>query len=489
MNTSSVGLQDYAGLRGFGGPEDIAEIAELRKAISAGSDINSPGAVPGSGFALRPESLEATLKVTTFNMDDAVLWQNVTKLPAFNTIEEHNRLESYGAGVAAFVGEGDLPEADDATYTRNYTAMKYLGTTRAVTWQASIVRPAHGPIVAQETVNGTAWIIRQLERALMFGDSTKVPVQFDGLERIISTGAPNPALNVFDLRGRPLSEDVVNDGALVLKSEPNYGRGTDLYMADGAFGDLAKQFYPMQRLPIQPQGGWANGMVGLNIKGMWSQFGPIAFNPSTFIQFGPLASASATGVAGKVASAPTESVAPAAGALGGGETSYFAATDAGDYRYRVAAFNRYGRSASVAMTGPVTVAANQKVTMTVADGAVAGTAFELYRSDVNGAAGTERLCFTAARTGATTVLTDFNRYLPGMSKAFLLQNNLDFWAFKQLSPFTKIPLATIDASIRWMQLIAGAPQVYAPGRGLLFINVGRAPASAGLNNAALNSLY
>lgn len=486
MNTSFVGLQDYAGLRGFGGPDDMAE---LRKALTAGSDINSPGAVPGSGFALRPESLEATLKVTTYSMDDAVLWQNVTKLPAFNTIEEHNRLESYGAGVAAFVGEGDLPEADDATYTRNYTAVKYMGTTRAVSWQASLVKPAHGNLVAQETVNGTVWIIRQLERALLFGDAAKIPVQFDGMEKAVTSGAPSPTLNTVDLRGRPMSEDAINDACLIVKSEPNYGRATDLILPDGAFSDLAKQFYPMQRLPIQPQGGWANGMVGLNIQGMWSQFGPIKFNASTFMQFGPAAPSSSTGVAGKVAAAPTESVAPAAGALGGGETSYFGAGDAGDYRYKVAALNRYGRSTSVTMTGPVTVAANQKVTMTVADGAVPGTCFELYRTEKDGAAGTERLCFTTARTGATTVLTDFNSYLPGMAKAVLWQNNLDFWAFKQLSPFTKIPLATIDASIRWMQMLAGAPQFYAPGRAVVFKNVGRAPGSAGVNNAQLNSLY
>ena len=47
-------------------------------------------------------------------------------------------------------------------------------------------------------------------------------------------------------------------------------------------------------------------------------------------------------------------------------------------------------------------------------------------------------------------------------------------AFKQLAPMIKIPLATVDPSIRWMQLIYGTPQVYTPGRNVIFRNIGRA---------------
>jgi len=39
------------------------EGAEMAKALTAGSDINSPGAVAGNGFPLRPESLDGTLNV------------------------------------------------------------------------------------------------------------------------------------------------------------------------------------------------------------------------------------------------------------------------------------------------------------------------------------------------------------------------------------------------------------------------------------------
>jgi len=38
------------------------EVAALKKALSAGQDINAPAVAPGVGFPLRTESLESTLK-------------------------------------------------------------------------------------------------------------------------------------------------------------------------------------------------------------------------------------------------------------------------------------------------------------------------------------------------------------------------------------------------------------------------------------------
>ncbi|MCU0912943.1 MAG: hypothetical protein MUC88_00095 [Planctomycetes bacterium] len=479
----NVSWRDYAGVEGYGVPSPD-DLADLRKALTAGQSINNPGVSAGEGFPLRIESLENTLKVVTYRMDDVRLWQSVTKLPAFNTVEEHNRLREYGSGVAAFIDEGDLPESDDSTYSREYSVVKYMGVTRSVSHVMSLIRPAHGNVIAQETVNGTAWLLRQVERALFFGDSTMIPQQWDGLVKQITAGAPNPTLNVIDMRGRPLSEDALNDGCLIVKTEPNYGRATDLYLADGAFSDLAKGFYPAERIPLNPAG-WQNGMVGLNIQGFYSQFGPIKFSPDTFIQFGPVAPSTAAGPSGKRPSTPTESVAPTEVSLGGGETSYWVASDSGDYYYKVCAINRYGRSAAVAMTGPCTVSSGKKVTMTVADGSDAGTAFELYRSTKDGLATTCKLAKTTARSGATTVLTDWNAELPGTSKAVLIQQNLEFFSFKQLAPFLKIPLATISTAIRWMQLIYGTPVVYAPGRAVIYKNVGRASGSAGLDNSRL----
>jgi hypothetical protein len=331
--------------------------------------------------------------------------------------------------------------------------------------------PAHGPVVAQETVNGTAWLLKQVEKSLFFGDSSLVSVQWDGLDALITAGAP--AANIIDLRGQPLSEDNLNDAGLTVKTAPNYGRPTDLYLADGAYSDLAKSFYPAERYNIPP-GGWTDGMAGLQIRGFHSMVGPIMFNPDVFIEFGAVATA-AIGDAAKRPATPTEDVAPAAAGTG----SQFTAADAGDYNYKVVAINRYGKSAALDMTGPVTVAAGESVTMSIGDGSPVATAYEVYRTAAGGALATAKLAFTTAWTADPTVITDSNAYLPGMSTAFLIQQNVEFFSFKQLAPFVKIPLATVDTSIRWMQLLYGAPTVYAPGKSVLFRNVGRSVGSVG----------
>jgi hypothetical protein len=135
-----VSWRDYEGLSGFGAAS-ASDVQDLRKALSAGQDVNAPAVAAGEGFPLRIESLERTLKVVTYRMDDVRLWRNITKLPAYNTVEEYNRLRSYGSGEGtAFISEGDLPETDDSTYSREFTIIKYLGTTRSVTHVMSLVR-------------------------------------------------------------------------------------------------------------------------------------------------------------------------------------------------------------------------------------------------------------------------------------------------------------------------------------------------------------
>ena len=218
-----VSWKDYDGVEGFG-IASMNDVNDLNKALEAGQEINAPAsAVPGDGFALRVESLESTLKVTTCKMQHIKFWKSIPKLAAFNTVEEHNQIESYGVNPdAGFISEGDLPESDDSTFERKYAIIKYLGTTRKVSHVMSLVKPAHGNVIAQETVNGTMHLLMMLERALYYGDSSLNPLQFDGFEKLLTDNSP--AANLIDLRGQPLSEDILTDACLTAQDAPNYGQ-------------------------------------------------------------------------------------------------------------------------------------------------------------------------------------------------------------------------------------------------------------------------
>ncbi len=467
-----ISWKDYDGVDGFGQVSE-SDLMDINKSLKAGQSINAPGsAVAGDGFAMRVESLERTLKNTTFKMEHLKLWKAVPKLAAYNTVEEYNQIQSYGENPdAGWIDEGDLPESDDSTYQRKYSVVKYLGTTRKVTHVMSLVKPAHGNQIALETINGTMHLLRIMERALFYGDSSLNALQFDGYEKLLTDNAP--ATNIIDLRGKPLSEDNLTDGALTVQDAPNYGTPTHLYLNPKVKADLVKSFFPKERHDTFSKP--SNGMIGLDIAGFTSPAGDVKFESDVFITDGGGPTA-ATGDASKRPGTPTITT---AATTPSDAASKFVSTDAGDYIYKVQAVNRYGRSAAVAVdASAITIAAGDKMTFGVTP-AVSSTpvsSYELFRTKKSGLAGTERLILRVVNSAADAELTinDFNANLPGCSSAFLFQMNLEAMSFKQLAPMVKIPLGTIDTSIRWAQLIYGVPVIYTPGKHVLYKNVGRA---------------
>ncbi|GAG46388.1 unnamed protein product, partial [marine sediment metagenome] len=89
------------------------------------------------------------------------------------------------------------------------------------------------------------------------------------------------------------------------------------------------------------------------------------------------------------------------------------------------------------------------------------------------------LMVRVARTAASQVVTDANADLPGTSKGFVLMQNQRSFAWSQLLPMTRIPLAAIDTSIRWSQVLYGAIKLYLPPKNIVVKNIGRAPGSLG----------
>ncbi len=463
-----ISAQDYRDYSGYGSSAGD-EIADLRKALVAGNDVNDPGVAPGVGFPLRVESLEGTMKNLTYEMDEIKLFKTIPKIPATNTVEEFNRLLSYGQGGSTrfnlgFMGEGDLPEEEDSTYERVTMLIKYLGVTGRVTHVANTIRASTGNVIAMETMNKTMDLLKNNENALFFGDSTLIPEQFDGLQKLITDGAPN---NVIDLRGAPLSENALND--MLLRIRQNFGTATDAYFATGAFADLAKQVYERQRFAYSP----APGVLGATVTAFQGQHGRINLHDHVFIQEGPLSPTNGLGKTDKRPNLPSIIVAPAAAA---NPLSQFVVADAGMYIYQVVAGNRFGLSAPVT-SAAVAVVAGDQVTFTIQDNGQNPTYYEIYRSEVGGAANTARLMIRIPRTAATQVVTDNNADIPGTSTGFVLMQNQRSFSWAQLLPMTRIPLAAVDTSIRWAQVLYGGVKMYTPAKNIVVKNVGRAAGS------------
>lgn len=340
-----VSMQDYADFgQGFGSAS-ASDVAELNKALKTGAYAQANGvAGQTNGAALQVESLENSLKVLTYGDQHVKFWKKIAKTPAYSTVEEYNQLTSYGSNSGGFVPEGVLPETDDSEYRRQASFVKFLGTTREVSHPMTLVRSAHGDVIARENQNGILWLMKQLEHGLFWGNSKlaapgKEGVQFDGLNQMIA------AENEYDCAGQELKDTDINFGAQMIIE--NYGTPTDLYLPFETLADFSNEYFPKERVIMPTQN--AGYQAGLVVNKFQTHGGAVDFNPDLFLQKTKPLSSSGTGGT----KAPTAPGSVAVAVSSDTTDAEFGKSGAGTYSYSVTACNRFGESVPTACAADV----------------------------------------------------------------------------------------------------------------------------------------
>ena len=464
---------------GFG-VSSYGELDELRKALSIGyTDPPDSSDTPGIGDPLRVESLEATLKVLTYQMSNLRLWQAIPKSPAFSTVEEYNQLVDYGQDTGGFVAGGVAPQTEDSTYRRQTEQVKYRGTTRIVQHPALVVRSVPGDLIAQETQNGVIWLLRKANIGLYESDADVVPESWNSVTKQIDsyavTGAGDIATSgdfstrVIDLRGQPLTQDAIEDAAERIMNS-GFGQASMLFSNPKVFSDFSKTFHTFQRFSVPPA---SPGVVGTPVTGYQTMSGQISFQPDVFSRKTPTTLDAAAASGGTIAADAAATVAATNGAA---DSSKFTGTSE-QYSYMVRGISAGGETATVADATELTgVDSGETVTVTITAGTTSPDGWLVYRSLAGGAVtDTHYLIGSIADSGAaTTVFVDRNFILPNTYKALMLDMSNQSLTFRQLMPMLRMPLATIAPSIRWMQLLYGTPVVFAPGKNVVVVNIGDA---------------
>lgn len=479
----------------FGGGTTVEELENINKALAAGSITgrDTTNLTTASGSPLKVESLEKTLKVLTHSEKDVVLWKNMPKSPAFNTVEEYNQLTSYGQERGGFNNEGEAPVEEDSTYVRRAQLVKFLGVTKSVTHPMTLVNTMIGSAIEREAKNGTLWILRKLDKAMYTGDSSIIPQEFNGL---LTQHAQNDAFQtldqymnsevVIDLRGDSLKEKYIEDATNAIVE--NFGFGTEMYAPPKVLSDFVKNFYGNKFIQPNTQA-LTNGVMGQAVKSFESQFGNIGLNYDIFFNKPGTKAYNAQSTATNAPAAPTADVSnPATPVAATVAQTKWAAGDAGSYIYAVTAINRYGESAMTILNStPAAVVTNGAIDLlfTQSDNAFAASGFVIYRSNkgaASAATGTFSPLFTIGRAqltagydgGAAGYVRDLNRWLPGCNQAFMVQQDTEVIEFKQLAPLMKMDLAITSPAYRFMVLLYGTPFLYAPKKLVRFINIGAA---------------
>jgi len=470
MNGQGFGavVNDFTG-------HDQEQLEELNKALTLDHEYADtlPGAMTG-GVVHTYESLDKTLRLVTFEMKNLKFWPDVPKDQAYNTVEEFDVQNAYGNNASPFFVMGQAPVEKDAGYSRHVAKVKYVGTQRQVHHNLTLVRAAHGPVVAREIKNGTMFILGQQERWLFEGAESKNALEYDGIDNQIVSGDTNVKFQsqefvgygatdsiVLDLRGDVLDEDRMEDLALIVMN--NFGFPTDMYLDTKAHSDFSKSFFPKQR--IAAPGTQVRG--GITVPDFQSSAG--VFNLKSNVFRRPRRGYLTVANHASAPVAPTFSIAPAAAP---DAASQFVAGDNGNYYYVASSFNEYGESAGVA-SAIVAVAIGDKVTFTLAD-QVSTYGFMIFRSAKDGVATTSEFIKRVIKGTTTTVVTDLNADLPGLATGYLMKMDVDNVVFKQLAPLMKMDLAIVGTAYRWMQLHYGMPMLFTPRFNAKVKNIARA---------------
>lgn len=505
----TINLADYGfasqqdGFRA--GMESSETVDQLNKALAAEqiTGRETKDLTTASGAPLKVESLEKTLKHLTFREQDIRLWKDIPKKPAYNTVEEYNQQVSYGAHRGGWNREGELPEEEDSVFVRRAQLVKYLGVTKSVTHQMTLVNTMIGSVMERTIKDGTLWILRALNEGLYFGDEKIVPEQFSGFiaqQRNSGSWASYAGYmdseHVVDLRGSALTEDAIETAANTIVE--NYGLGTQIYGPPAVLSNFVKNFYGNKFIvPNTPS--LSDGIMGQRVQAFDSQFGRVGLNHDVFFKKLPAKTKSSAATSQK---APTKPIwgGSTSGTVKPGTVepgtvkpatvehniagSKWGNTDAGNVYYAVTAINRFGESDLAVYDTAVTATVGSAIDLKFTDGGGVNkaTAYRIYRTKVNGAVTSPFYplfevsfddLYRGYDGGSPGFIRDMNRYLPDTDQSILFQFDNEVIEFSQLAPLMKMDLAVLSPAFRFMILLYGTPLLYAPKKMVRFINIGK----------------
>lgn len=454
-------ILDFSNPNARSGEMAATGLAELQKALEAG--YGTDVATLTGGAALRVQSLDKTMQSTIQENEHFALFNKLMKTKPTATVDEWTEQSGVGGhpGGSTNTETGVIREST-GQYARRTGLVKYLMTRR----QVSFVQSLQGAITdseATEYVNGTLELLTDAEHLLFYGDSSVVPTEFDGIFAQMADGVADGLVdgaNILDARAQSLASiNLVNQAAAQVAGFGNFGRLTDMYCSQLVQADFDTALDPAFRVPL-PNVSDGGLKLGAPVVGIRTSWGNIGMNPDVFIRdpdrLVPFELMYPAIAAAQVAIKPQT----AAGVPTSDAASLFGAQQAGTYYYAVAGVNAAGASA-VLKSAQVTVAAGEKVTLTIGASAGLGeTGYIIYRGRKGGTNGTDdfREVTRVGRTASSTVWVDFNRDIPGTTKAFLLDMRPGQTAitWRQLLPLLKFNLyPTNSAVIPWAQLLFG----------------------------------
>jgi hypothetical protein len=458
-------------------PADLVELNEaLRK--SAGLVGYQTPAQPDAGAGLSPlvpQSIEGMLSVATHTMNEIALWRNMPKTSVANSLHEYVVVEEHGLDLDPFIAEGGGGSdfaTGSASYDRKSVKVKYMAERRQISDVASMVGLIgdNRTAMAEETERGTLSLMRKVESQLWHGDEGLNPEGFDGIIKQISDSGSK-----LDLNGSVPTPLLLQEILGEVYASPNYGRPDTIYVEPRIHAELIRQSVENGRHDMftrDPAQGVTFGQEKIFIT---APYGKVQVMSAPFLHTSSLAPSAAIGSLSVEAgyAAPTFAVtSPLAGS----------ALAAGKYFYKVVAVGKSGALAPVT-SGELTVGAGDGVTISLAADANVNY-YRIYRSELNGAAGTCRMI--ARVKGDGTDYLDKGQHAYNASNIVFAQHTPDAMQFVRLLDLIRRPLAETSTIRPFLLMLFGSPVVKLPRKMFVLEQAGFSSTS-GISSNYLNA--
>jgi len=457
----------------FGGASTVKELQDLAKALEVGYAM---GTTDQTGFgATRLESLAPVVKWLTLNESSPAFFRAIRKGKASSTVEEFVTMNE--VGDANFYSEGGLPDEYDEDIRREFEQVKYIGTVGKVPLQALMVKSNTNNEALVTRAKALA-IMKTADSKLIYGDAARNPYEWNGYYKQFKTKAKSVTQNTIDLRGKRVRPETLNESVQIIAdnwgnpnnvkcwmSAKDFQYYTDELLAGRRFvvgsSEARDLIASAKRFELGNGKGNIETDILLKYKGQ-NYIG--AEYPKTNSTMTVFAATNSKAPATLNSSTATISV----------DSDSATLLDAATYDYAFVPVNRYGSGAAFEVKTNV-VAASKRCTFTLTDnGSPSGqeaTSFDIYRKLSSATAITSYRYLTSFTAAEAKI--DNGEWIPGATNIFLwdwdFEQVLDF---RQLLPMTKMELARIDDSKRWMQKLWAVPILAAPNKMVMIKNAG-----------------
>ena len=457
----------------FGGASTVKELQDLAKALEVGYAM---GTTDQTGFgATRLESLDPVVKWLTLNESSPAFFRAIRKGKASSTVEEFVTMNE--VGDANFYSEGGLPDEYDEDIRREFEQVKYIGTVGKVSLQALMVKSNTNNEALVTRAKALA-IMKTADSKLIYGDSARNTYEWNGYYKQFKTKAKNVSQNTIDLRGKRIRPETLNESVQIIADNWGNPNNVKCWMSAKDFQYYTDELLAGRRFVVGSSE--ARDLIASakrfelgNGKGNIETDILLKYKGQNYIG----AEYPKTNSLGTVFAA-TNSKAPATLNSSTATISVDADTatllDAATYDYAFVPVNGYGSGAAFEVKG-VVVAVSKRCTFTLTDnGSPNGkeaTSFDIYRKLSSATAITSYRYLTSFTVAEAKI--DNGEWIPGATNIFLwdwdFEQVLDF---RQLLPMTKMGLAQIDDSKRWMQRLWAVPILAAPNKMVMIKNAG-----------------